>query len=1046
MPSASLFDRLQTAVESTYRLEKELGGGGMSRVFLAEEVRLGRQVVIKVLPPEMAAGVNVERFQREIQLAARLQHPHVVPLLTAGAADDLLYYVMPFIEGESLRAKLGREGELPVGEAARILRDVSDALAYAHGRGVVHRDIKPDNVLLTGGHAVVTDFGVAKAVSSSTGESSLTSLGVALGTPAYMSPEQAAADPHVDHRADIYAVGAMAYEMLCGRPPFTAPTAQAVLSAHVTQTPEPLTAHRDTVPPAFNELVLRCLAKKAADRWQRAEEVKSQLDAMLTPSGGLTPTATQPVASVDQQTPARAANPVRVTALFGLASLGMLALVYGAVQVLGLPGWVFWGAIGLLVAGLPIMLLTGHHERRRASAATTGLHVTTPAGLPRYFTWQRAILGGGLAFAALAVVATAYMLSRVLGIGPGATLVSAGVLEERSRVLLVEFENRTDDEDLGYSVTDLVRVDLAQSSILKLVDQAAVEGVLRRMARDPATRLDVPLAREIAEREGIPAVVMGEIGRVGASYTLTANLLSATDGEVLVAVRERADDDAQIIDAVDRLSAKLRERIGESLRTIRRATPLDRVTTSSLDALRRLAQAQRAEDQGDYERAIALLEEAVTLDTAFAMAYRKLAVVLGNSGAENMRIIDATTKAFAFRDRLPELERYLAEAYYYNNVDYDVNRVIAAYRSALEVDPDNTPALNNLALAYSNRGDYAAAEPLARRALALENSWPFYVNAIRAQFGQGKAAAVDSTLALMEERLPESPWTMAVRGYLASARGDDDRATAAFQSLADGQRDPFWRDEGNQLLAAVAEKGGRLREAQRRLELASEAALARGVAPRYLETSIWRARIDAQYRRDSATARTTLQAALARQPLSRLPAADRPYSPLATFYARVGDLAAAKRLMTEYEAAVPEEVRRGDAARHAAAAAIAMREGRFDDAVESFTAWNRESILAPQGLFELGQALERAGRSDSALAVYERAATSVEVLGVWVEASALGPTLERLAALYEERDDANKAIDYASRLVDLWKDSDPELQPLVREARERIARLAGERR
>ncbi|HWP36047.1 MAG TPA: serine/threonine-protein kinase, partial [Gemmatimonadales bacterium] len=230
--SSDLQSRLQSAVGITYRVARELGGGGMSRVFLAEETELGRKVVIKVLPPEMSAGVNVDRFRREIQLAAKLQHPHIVQLLTAGAAGDLLYYVMPFIQGESLRARLAREGELPISEAARILREVVDALAYAHRHGVVHRDIKPDNVLLSEGHAVVTDFGVAKAVSESTGAgSSLTSLGVALGTPAYMAPEQAVADPHVDHRADIYAVGVLAYEMLCGRLPFAASTPQGLLAA-----------------------------------------------------------------------------------------------------------------------------------------------------------------------------------------------------------------------------------------------------------------------------------------------------------------------------------------------------------------------------------------------------------------------------------------------------------------------------------------------------------------------------------------------------------------------------------------------------------------------------------------------------------------------------------------------------------------------------------------------------------------------------------------------------------------------------------------------
>ncbi|MBK5189494.1 MAG: serine/threonine protein kinase, partial [Gemmatimonadaceae bacterium] len=230
-----LLDRLQASLGDAYKIDRELGGGGMSHVFLAHETALGRQVVIKVLPPEMAASVNLERFRREIQLAASLQHPHIVQLLAAGQVGDLFYYTMPLVAGESLRGKLAREGELPVSDAIRILRDVVDALAYAHARGVVHRDIKPDNVLISGQHAVVTDFGVAKAMSAASGSSSLTSLGVALGTPAYMAPEQAAADPNVDHRADLYAVGAMAYEMLCGHPPFSGMSPQQVLAAHVTQ-------------------------------------------------------------------------------------------------------------------------------------------------------------------------------------------------------------------------------------------------------------------------------------------------------------------------------------------------------------------------------------------------------------------------------------------------------------------------------------------------------------------------------------------------------------------------------------------------------------------------------------------------------------------------------------------------------------------------------------------------------------------------------------------------------------------------------------------
>lgn len=275
---SDLKTRLQAALGSAYRIEQELGGGGMSRVFVAQEVRLGRQVVVKVLPPELAAGVSGERFEREIQLAARLQHPHIVPLLTAGSAGDLLYYIMPRVEGRSLRARLAQERELPIGEAVRLLRDVCDALAYAHAQGLVHRDIKPDNVLLSGKHALVTDFGVAKAVSQSTGSGTLTSLGMALGTPAYMAPEQAAGDPALDHRADLYAIGVLAYEMLTGRTPFSGLGPQGMLAAQVTGTPEPITEQRDSVPQALAALIMRCLAKRPADRWQSANEVLEQLE------------------------------------------------------------------------------------------------------------------------------------------------------------------------------------------------------------------------------------------------------------------------------------------------------------------------------------------------------------------------------------------------------------------------------------------------------------------------------------------------------------------------------------------------------------------------------------------------------------------------------------------------------------------------------------------------------------------------------------------------------------------------------------------------
>ena len=257
----------------------------MSRVFLAHEIALDRQVVIKVLPPEMAASLSVDRFNLEIRLAAKLQHPHIVPLLSAGEVDGMPYFTMPYVEGESLRAQIARRGEAPASEAVRVLREVASALDYAHSMGIVHRDIKPDNILLSHGSAMVTDLGVAKALNASAtrGDGGLTALGTTLGTPAYMAPEQAAADPDIDHRADIYAWGVMAYELLSGATPFAGRTPQGMLAAHVSEPPEPLDHRRPGVGPALSALVMRTLEKRRADRPQTAAALVHALDAVITP-------------------------------------------------------------------------------------------------------------------------------------------------------------------------------------------------------------------------------------------------------------------------------------------------------------------------------------------------------------------------------------------------------------------------------------------------------------------------------------------------------------------------------------------------------------------------------------------------------------------------------------------------------------------------------------------------------------------------------------------------------------------------------------------
>ena len=290
---ADLPARLAAALGDRYRLEMRVDGapaligeGGMATVFLAEDPRHDRWVAIKVLKPGVATTIGAERFLREIHIAAQLHHPHILGLIDSGQADGLLYYVMPYVSGESLREKIEREGALPIPEAVRLIREIADALARAHKAGVIHRDIKPENVLIEERHALVSDFGVAKALSEATDSlvQKSSTAGLTIGTPAYMAPEQAAGDPSIDHRADIYALGIVAYEMLTGDVPFDAPTPQGMLAAQVAVEPARVRTRRLDVPPMLEALVMKCLIKDPAGRFQRADEILVALEAMGTPS------------------------------------------------------------------------------------------------------------------------------------------------------------------------------------------------------------------------------------------------------------------------------------------------------------------------------------------------------------------------------------------------------------------------------------------------------------------------------------------------------------------------------------------------------------------------------------------------------------------------------------------------------------------------------------------------------------------------------------------------------------------------------------------
>ncbi len=1043
-----LVGRLKSALGDTYRIERELGGGGMSRVFLAQETELGRQVVIKVLPPEMSAGVNIDRFRREIQLAARLQHPHVVPLLTAGSHGDLLWYVMPFIEGESLRAKLAREGELPIGEAARILRDVADALAYAHEHGVVHRDVKPDNVLLTGNHAVVTDFGVAKAVSESSGGDTLTSVGVALGTPAYMSPEQAAANPTIDHRADVYALGAMAYEMLTGRPPFTSGTPQGVLAAHVTQDPDPVTAHRDTVPVALAELVMRCLAKKPADRWQHVEELRVQFESMATPSGGMTPTGTQPVAAVEHHEAARRAHPVRVAALYALASVGVVALVYATMNFIGLPSWVLSGAIAVLAFGLPAMLLTGHHERKRALARTTGAMLETPTGIAGWFRWRRTIAGAGAALTALVIAATAWAGMRTFGIGPAATLVSSNALTEGALVVLADFSDNT-DAGISETVTEALRIDLAQTSTVELMSLSDVVEVLERMERDPTLPLEPSLAREIAIREGAEAIVVGEINPAGAGYVLSATVVGAGDGTDLTGVRATASDDGQIISAIESLSRQLRERTGESLRNLRASPRLSRATTSSLDALRNFTEGNRTMWMtGDLDAALPFYERAVEIDTTFAEAWDRIGTYLSNEGREPARVDEAMTRAFTLRSRLPDAQQYYIAGKYHWLVTGDLDEAIDAYEALVSLDPDHLNGYNNLAVMYRGVRRYSDAARMSREAIDRGGTGSFmFAGLIQAQVALGEFQEASRTIDQLEELLPaDNPAPSYHRAHIAFDTGSVSETrrhiTELRGRLASNQavqaNTSWW-------LARLAEFEGKLTEAERHEREAMRTFERQGRGRPYFFAAERIAWMHLALQGDTARALGEIEGALERFPFDSLAPADRPYLNLVRFYAHAGQPARAQAAWSAYRSQVPETVQARNRGFAAAEAVIAQTRGQLEQSLLGFHSSDARYWSERRSAIALASTFDRLGAADSAIHYFRKYDATLRYNRINVDAFWQPQVHKRLGELYEARGERDDAIAYYSRFVDRWQDADPELQPVVGDVRQRIAALVAER-
>jgi len=585
-----LSQRLRDALSDRYRIERELGRGGMATVFLAEDLRHHRQVAIKVLDPEVAAAVGSERFLREIETVARLTHPHILPLHDSGQAGGLLYYVMPHVAGESLRQRLEREKQLPVEEALRLAREVADALAYAHRQGVVHRDIKPENVLLEEGHALVADFGIARAVAGAGGEK-LTATGVSVGTPAYMSPEQAAGGRDVDGRSDLYSLGCVLYEMLAGEAPFTGPTAESLVHQHLNVTPRPVTELRTSVPMPAAAALQRALAKTPADRYTTTGEFAAALAAPAHPG----------------------AAPAAASRLRGRGRRAMIgASIVAAVALIAAGAWLGWGP-----------------------------------------------------------------LARRLGLG------KAPPSSTRDWILVADFD--APDSSLGAAVRDLVSTALDQSSLVACMSRYQVAEVLEASGRPRGMRVDAELARELAYRSGVRAVVEGRVAQLGRGYTLTVRVLDADSTRVITTATETARNEDGLIRAADGIGRRLRRALGENQAAIRGSGRIWLMRTPSFEAVRLMRLANRSEFAGDYSAARAWARRAIQLDPEFAVAWRAMGVWGSNLGDVDSALF-CYRRALSFPQRMTEGDRLRTEAHIASNQD-DPATSLALWERARAIDP-----------------------------------------------------------------------------------------------------------------------------------------------------------------------------------------------------------------------------------------------------------------------------------------------------------------------------------------------------------------------
>jgi tetratricopeptide (TPR) repeat protein len=725
-----LLDRLKAALADRYRIERELGRGGMATVYLAEDLKHHRQVAVKVLRPELAAALGLERFLREIEIAAHLQHPHVLPLYDSGEAGGFIYYVMPYVEGESLADKLRRETQLPVEEAVRIASEVADALAFAHDHGVVHRDIKPHNILLSGGHAVVADFGVARALDAGGGER-LTSSGIAIGTPHYMSPEQGSADGKVDARSDIYSLGCVLFQMLTGEPPFTGRNAPAIIARHLSERPPSAQVVRAAVPDVVEWALHKSLAKTAADRFQTARELSEAL------------------AQPDRVTPATllaSAIRRRVPHVLALYAAGAALIVWLFHVVVDLFVWSpHLPAFGLvaLASLIPVVTIVAYARDGHKRGLPAAVKLAVPANIfgSAVILWL-AFGSKDLGAATTSIVVEDENGNTVERIVPKSAF--------RKRLAIFFFENAGDSTDnwLQYGLPLALDLDLTQDMFLQTATGEAMVEDARKAGYASGVGLPLTLMRELADKTHLPFFVSGTYARgYSDTLTVTLGLYETRRGRLL---RERTYRRTDMFALVDEASIQLKRDLGVPSQYIEDTEdlPVAETLTASEDAFKLMTEAYHAlVFDGDWAGATAAISSAVAIDptNAYARVLQYQIALLGNDQASASA---ALTGVMQHIYKLPERVRYQVKFRYYDfqqqaekatavlQIWVDLlpddiegrlmfarvlvlrdrrEEAIEQYEAVLEIDPSQTQYLKQLGDLARNNGAFERAQGYFQR-------------------------------------------------------------------------------------------------------------------------------------------------------------------------------------------------------------------------------------------------------------------------------------------------------------------------------------------